>query len=280
MDVAGKLEMLTTLGRKAGLGLMGAALTVTVATGAQAGEGVDALVFQNDGKAVVGAIDAGCYLGLTAPPCDASGTFQKVFEAELEENGTSPGLFGSADAPGFLSVADADTNLLPAGDNLDPGAGHSIDIILAPNSPVPGASILYWDGNGAVSWSGVPNNEFMELIGNAGSGGAMGDTDTLPGVLLDSPDGSGFTDSHPDYFLRGETVLDDPALGFYAIFGITNVDGLDPSNVWSIVFDFGIEDEVKHEAAIDSVTSFIPEPSTALLLGMGLAGLGVRGRRS
>ena len=71
----------------------------------------------------------------------------------------------------------------------------------------------------------------------------------------------------------------DPTVGFYAIFGQTNIAGLTSSDIWGAVFDFGVEDEVLHEAAIDNVLTFIPEPGTGLLLGSGLLGLAFNGRR-
>lgn len=280
MDIAEKLGTVSKISRKAGLGLFGAMVTAAVATSAQAGEGVDFLVFQDAGQVQVGGIDAGCYLGTTPQPCDDSGFVERVIEGEMELNGSSPGLFGSADAPGYLSVTDSDVGLLPYGDNLDAGDPHSIDIILAPNSPVPGASILYWDGTGPVSWSAVPNNEFMVLDGNNGSGGNLFGNGVLSGIELDSPGSDGFTDSHPDFFLQGQNPGTDPAFGFYAIFGRSNVGDLVASNAWSIVFDFGVENETAHEAAAESVASFIPEPGTALLVGMGLFGLARSGRKS
>lgn len=259
-------------------GLVALAATVAVATSASA-QHQDALVFQDGGKVQMGGIDVDCLGGVGVPGCDPNGTTETVYEAELLENGVSPGLFGTADEPGFFSVGDGDVGALPYGDNLPASADHSIDLILAPNSPVPGASVLFWDGTGAVSWSPMPNSEYFDIGGILGTGGILDGSNELLGVSLDPTGLDGAFDTHPDFFLYGDGGTADPTFGFYAIFGRTNISGLASSDPWAAVFDFGVENEVLHEAAVDSVAGILPEPSTATLLVIGLAGLLRSGRQ-
>lgn len=250
-------------------------------TSPAAASGFDVLVFHDGTRVQTGLLDKDCFLGTGEPGCNPNGTTDRVYEGELVEQGAGP-VVGFADEPGFFSVPDGSEGNLPNGDNFGGafvGAAHSIDLTLAPNSPVPGASILFWDGTGPVSWSAAPNGEFFDIEGNGGSGGILGGSSSLLGIDLDAPDANGFFDTHPDFFLFGNGGVVDPTVGFYAIFGRSNVAGLDSSAPWSLVFDFGVEDEGLHEAAIDNVNAFIPEPGTASLLGLGLLGLGVRGRR-
>ena len=249
------------------------------AGGAVAEEGhFDALIFQDAGKVQVGGIDVACFSGLEAPPCDPNGVSENIFEAELLETGTSPGLFGAAEEPGFFAVPDTATSALPYGNPLGANKTHSFDIILAPNSPVAGASILFWDGTGPVSWSGVPASEFFDIEGNAGTGGTLTGTGTLTGIALDSTASNGSFDTHPDFFLNGSGGA-DPTIGFYTLFGVTRIEGLAPSNPWGVVYDFGVENEALHEAAVENVAGFIPEPATGTMLMLGLAGLAFHRRR-
>jgi hypothetical protein len=203
-----------------------------------------------------------------------------VYEGELVETGTSPGLVGAADEPGFFAVPDGAEANLPYGDTLPGNAATSLDFLLAPFSPVPGASILFWDGTGgSVMWSAVPNFEYFDILGNGGSGGILNGSNSLLGVTLDDTGLDGSLHSHPEFFLYGDGGTADPTFGFYALFGRTNVDGLASSHPWAVVFDFGVEDEVLHEMAVEDVVSFIPEPTTGSLLALGLLGLALNGRR-
>ncbi len=254
---------------------------LVVATGAWADEEEeghnDVLVFQDGGKVQIGGIDVDCFSGVGEPGCDPNGTTEMAFESELEATMGTP-IVGVADEPGFFAIPDGGQAALPFGTILPSNAEHSVDFVLAPNSPVAGASILFWDGTGAVSWSAVPNGEYFDIIGNGGSGGILDGTSVLTSVELDPTSGIGFFDTHPDYLLNGDGGTDDPTIGFYAIFGQTNIEGLESSDVWGNVFDFGVEDEEAHEAAVESIAALVPEPTTALLVGLGLIGLGARRR--
>ena len=241
----------------------------------------DVLVFQSGGKVFTGGIDVDCFSGVGPAGCDPNGALERVFEAELAETGSSPGIIGAADEPGFFSVPDGGEFALPFGDNLPAAAVHAVDFIIAP-SGLPQKSILFWDGTGGfVNWSGVPNSEIFDIEGNAGSGGILNGGSELLGVLLDSPGANGTFDTHPEFFLNGGGGQ-DPTNGFYALIGRTNVSELASSDPWAIVFDFGVENEELHEAAIDSLAYVlpVPEPTGLTLLASVLVGLALARRRS
>ena len=122
-------------------------------------------------------------------------------------------------------------------------------------------------------------HEYFEIEGNGGSGGTLDGSNQVLGIDLDPTSATGNFDTHPDFFLYGSGGTADPTAGFYALFGRTNIAGLASSNAWGVVFDFGVEDEEAHEEAVDSVVSFIPEPATGALVGLGLFGLATGGRR-
>ncbi len=257
--------------------LVGAALLTATSAGAQH---LDALVFEDGGQVQMGQIDVDCLSGTGDPGCDPNGVTGNVYEAELQTGGTSPGLFGFGDEPGFFALPTGGESALPYGNLLPSNAGHTIDIVMAPSTAPAQGSILYWDGNGPVSWSAVTNAEFFDITGNGGTGGVLNGTNELLGIALDSTRANQSFDTHPDWELYGPGGTDDPRIGFYTLFGTTDIDGLATSELWAAVFDFGVDDETKHEAAIDSVASFIPEPTTGVLMGLGLIGLAFGGRRS
>ena len=242
---------------------------------------VDALVYQSGGQVQMGLIDVECAGGAGEPGCEDHGQPGNVYEAELEVEGTSPGQHGHSESPGFFSLPTGGQAALDdLGGTLLPGnAAHSIDFVFAPNSLASNTSILYWDGTGtSVSWGGVANGEFFEIEGNADSGGDLLGTSVLSGVLLDSTGANGGFDTHPEYHLEGDGA--DPSAGFYAIFGVTNIAGLASSDPWAVVFGYGLEDEEAHEMAVASIETVVPEPGTAILMGLGLVGLAARGRRA
>jgi len=242
----------------------------------------DGLVYQVGGKVTMGQIDVDCFSGVGAPGCNPNAIENSVYEGELLEVGTSPGLTGTAAEPGFFAVPDGGEAALPGGaDNLPGNAAHTIDLILAPNSPVSGASVLFWDGTGgSASWSALPNTEYFVVAGINASSGTLDGTNEILGLELASTAANGSFDTHPDFELFGNSGTADPSVGFYALFGRTNIAGLTSSDAWAAVFDFGVENETLHEAAADSVAGFLPEPSTGLLMGIGLLGLTRAGRRS
>ena len=221
-----------------------------VATGATAEEDdhdhdhgghVDALVYQSGGQVQMGLIDVECAGGAGEPGCEDHGQPGNVYEAELEEEGTSPSMHGHSESPGFFSLPTGGQAALDdlGGSLLPANAAHTIDFVLAPSSLGAGQSILYWDGTGSsVNWGSVANGEFFEIEGNAASGGDLLSTSVLSGVVLDSTGSNSGFDTHPDYHLEGDGA--DPTAGFYAIFGVTNIAGLTSSDPWAVVFGYGL----------------------------------------
>ncbi|MCH2185283.1 PEP-CTERM sorting domain-containing protein, partial [Myxococcota bacterium] len=213
------------------------------------------------------------------PGCDDHGEIGNVYEAELEQEGTTPNMHGHAESPGFFSIPTGGESALPYGSLLPGDADHSIDFVLAPSSLASGTSILYWDGSGSsVNWGGVANGESFDIEGNSATGGILSGSSVLSGVQLDSTSAAGLFDTHPEYHLEGNGTS-DPTDGFYVIFGVTNIEGLTSSDPWAVVFGYGLEDEEAHELAVDSIASVVPEPGTAILMGLGLVGLAATGRR-
>ena len=241
----------------------------------------DALVFDGgSGQVQLGQIDVDCFSGVGAPGCNPNAILNTVYEGELLEAG-SP-LTGNAAEPGFFAIPSGGESSLPGGASILPSnAAHTIDLVLAPNSPVPGASVLYWDGTGgSASWSAMPNAEYFVISGINASSGTLTGTNEVTGIELASTGSNGSFDTHPDFQLFGNSGTVDPSIGFYALFGRSNIAGLTPSDPWAAVFDFGVENEPLHEMAADSVAGFLPEPSVSLLMGIGLLGLTRAGRRA
>ena len=240
---------------------------------------MDALVFQDAGKVQMGFIDVDCFGGAGEPGCDPDGEpGNNVYEAELEGAGVPVGSTGTAEEPGFFAIPAAGAAALPYGSVLPGNAAHSMDMVFGPSSIASNTSILFWDGAGSVNWSGVPNGETFFIEGNGGSGGVLSGSSVLSGIDLDATDSNGFFDTHPDFTLNGGGSS-NPTDGFYALFGVTNIAGLTSSDRWAVVFGFGPENEEAHEAAVENLASIVPEPGTAFLMGLGLVGLAINGRR-
>lgn len=258
-------------------GLLGS--TSALADGEEHGH-MDALVFQDGGKVQMGFIDVDCFGGAGEPGCDPDGEpGNYVYEAELEEGGSPVGSIGLAEEPGFFSIPSAGAAALPYGSVLPANAAHTLSMVYAPSSlAATSTSILFWDGTGAVNFGAVPNGETFTIEGNNASGGILNAASVLSGIELDSTSSNSFFDTHPDFTLNGGGAS-DPTHGFYALFGVTSIAGLSSSDKWGVVFGFGFEDEEAHEAAVDVVAAAVPEPGTALLMGLGLAGLAFNGRR-
>ena len=264
-----------------GIGLLAAALTV--GAGAVQASGIDVLLFDDGaGNLRSGSIDKD---DLTAD----LNTF--VVEGELFGDTSLPTANFQADDPGFFSVSDSNTGVLGGSNtNLPGGAGVSLDFLVEPTLNI---SLGYWDGS---SFGATPNGEALSLSKDFdffGDLGGLSGTDEVLDAAIGTTDTDGFIDDHPDYFLGNATP------GVYLAFGEANVDGLNgPSNPFWLVlgtldvceetasctaiqeaFNADIEEQI--EAGIDYVnTALVPEPSTALLMSLGLMGLSHSARRA
>lgn len=209
----------------------------------------------------------------------------QIFEGELTDR-FSPGQF-RGDDPGFVGVSDTLAGLLPAGsDNLPAEALVTLNIVLDPL--LGNRSMSFWNGVGAVSLGPVPDGEVLEISkfsfvsvldgSNAISGFPVGETSTV-GSLHD----------HLDFVLSGDDsgAPDDVTEGVYVIRGSMSVDDAsfpDPSSPLYIVLgtftDLNREfmEEAVGASAAYIKTTVIPEPGTALLLAVGLFGLGISSR--
>lgn len=213
-----------------------------------------------------------------------------AIEGELLGDSTSGTPSYAGEDPGFFSLSDVNAGLLGGSNtNLSAGASVTVDFLVEPTLNI---SLAYWD-EGLGQFGATPNGETLALIQGASEFGSIGGTAEVLGVAIGTTGGTGFLDDHPDYVL-GEGAEE----GVYLAYAQANVTGFgDPSNPFWIVFgtldvceedgncseaqelfNEGIEEQI--EAGIEYVnTALVPEPGTALLMGLGLMGLSHAGRR-
>jgi len=272
-------------GVRIGRAMAGVALVVAVlGGGAGVGQasGVDVLLYDDgSGNLRAGAIDKDELL-------PALNTV--VVEGELfgDTSLATPAFQG--DEPGFFSLSNANAGVLGGlNTNLPGGAGVSLDFLVEPTLNI---SLAYWN-DGLGQFGATPNGETMTLTKGASFFGTLGGVSEVLGAAIGTTGTDGFIDDHPDFDLGTATP------GVYLTYGQANVDGLNgPSNPFWLVFgtldiceetsscsalqeafNAGVEEQI--ERAIDYVnTALVPEPSTALLMSLGLMGLSYSARRA
>lgn len=271
-------------GRRLGLAVAMAWASLGLAGSAGAQEvHFDVLLFDDGaGNLRAGAID----VDALAPELD-----NVVIEGELFGDTIlgAPPTFQGAD-PGFFGVSDANEGVLGGSNaNLPGGAAVTVDFLVEPTLNI---SLAYWDG---AAFGSPLAGETLSISKGATAYGALGGASSVLGVEIGTTSAAGFLDDHPDFDLGAGTP------GVYLAYGRANVAGLaGPSNPFWIVFgtldlcvetascsalqdQFNLEIEEQIEAAIGYVNANlvpIPEPSTALLMALGLAGLNRAARRS
>lgn len=241
----------------------------------------DVLLYQDgSGNLRAGAID----VDTSAPDLGVV-----AIEGELFGDTTLGTPTFQGEAPGFFSLADINAGSLGgSNDNLPGGAAVTLDFLVEPTLNI---SLAYWD-DGLGQFGATPAGEALALSQGAVTFGSLGGTSEVVAAGIGTTGATGFLDDHPDYDLGAATP------GVYLAYGQANVAGVNgPSNPFWIVFGtldvceetascsatqemFNEMIEEQIEAGIDYVnTTLVPEPGTALLMGLGLLGLG-RTRRA
>ena len=260
-----------------------AATVVAAALPAGAQEHFDVLLYEDSsGELAAGAVDVDT----------AEVNLINVLEGELlgDTTAVTPTFVG--EDPGFFSFSDTAVSGPPpnwplGADNLLGSAAVTLDFLVEPTL---GRSLSYWDGSMWVA-PGVSDNILIDSLLDPGGTIDGGISEVLDLALADT-NPSGSLDAHPDY-----TLSTGSPTGVYLAYGQAEVAGYgSPSNPFWIVFGtldeceetetcdpgqeaFNEAIELQIEDAIDYTFSIVPEPSTGLLLALGILGLGRAGSR-
>jgi len=259
---------------------------LAVAQEEHAHEHLDVLLYDDGGGNVrAGAID----VTDTLPDLE-----HNVFELEAHGDsslGAGVATYQTA-TPGFYSLNDAQAGVLGgSNDNLPGGAAVTIDFRV---EPTVGLSLSYWD-DGLGLFGATPNNENLNIIAGISPQGALaGSNEVLGAAVGTTSSTTGFLDQHFDFDFGTATP------GVYLAYAEANVAGLaGPSNPFWFLFATidDCEETASCSAAQESFNTLyteqleaghtfvsatlVPEPGTAILFGLGLAGLSraARGRR-
>lgn len=183
-----------------------------------------------------------------------------VFEGEFGE-----GAFANvASEPGF-------------GSEVEEGAGINAGNIVGFNVLKP---LFYWDGAQATS----PGDASITIAGAGGAGDTVVSASTgeqladftTPANLIGQAADDG--DFHTDLDF---TVSDGaPAGGYGLVLSLSTDDpgGIGDSNPFGIFLNFGL-DEALFEAGVGAFNQVVPEPSSMILIGVSLLGLGYLRRK-
>ncbi len=183
-----------------------------------------------------------------------------VFEGEFGEDAFA----NFASEPGIAS-------------EVEEGAGINAGNIVGFNVLSP---LFYWDGS-QVSSAGDTTITIAGAGGSAdavvsASSGMMPADFSSPANLLGQAEDDG--DFHVD---PGFTISDGAAAGGYGlILSLSSDDasGIADSGPFGIFLNFGLEEEA-FEAGVEAFGAAVPEPSSLLLVVMGVAGLGLVRRK-
>lgn len=173
---------------------------------------------------------------------------------------------GEFGIPGF-AANQSDEPGYAAEETLAPGTVLGFNVV---------SDLLYWDG---AQLAAIPAGHSLTVTHPSGLP-ALGEitldgsADAQPGFNFATADGLGALDEHTLFTLNGPGAPDGLAPGAYGLWLELTSPTYATSNSYIILLNYGL-DEADFEAGVDYIgTNIIPEPASALLLGLlGLAAL-------
>lgn len=201
----------------------------------------------------------------------------RVFETSFEALQGAPGVV-ITDDPGWNAVA-SDDELPPDGARLPGNRAVGVDAL---SHPAIGRNLAYWDGTGSVAFGEVPGGEVLRYYRGSSASTSMtldgGSTD-VPGFDIGTTSPTGSLHRHPLYALYGsgdqnDFSTDAPTPGVYLATFQARVSGSPlPSNPFWVVFGLGASANSIQAAKSYVQAAVVPEPSTAVLIPLGVAAL-------